>query len=115
MTSKRFLTLVMALIAITWGVDQTFSADKPKPKKLQQITPADRKAAAKRAAQKGLKPGVAGRAARATAVRSRPRRAQPGLARRGASPGHRRSGRDPALLRPLRELGLQPAAQGPRR
>ncbi len=66
MTIRRLLTLGMAFVAITWGVDQTVMAAKPKPKPLQTITPAQRRAAAKRAALKGLKPGVAGLAANAS-------------------------------------------------
>ena len=70
---SRILTLAMAVFAVTWGVDQTFAADvkKPQPKKSQRITPADRKAAAKRAAAKGVKPGVAGIPARQECARSR--------------------------------------------
>ncbi len=81
MRGNRFLTLVVALTAITWGVDKTLAAgaaapeparadttetnkaDAKKPKK--RITAADKKAAAKRAARLGLRPGVAGRAAQA--------------------------------------------------
>jgi FtsP/CotA-like multicopper oxidase with cupredoxin domain len=87
------LTLVMALFAITWGVDRTFSeeAEKPKPQKLQKITPADRKAAAKRAAKLGLRPGVAGRdvQARKRGVAGRDTQAgrQGAAATRTAGPG----------------------------
>jgi len=63
---SRSLTLVMALIAIAWSSNQTLAADpSPKPKKLQRITPADRKAAAERAATLGVQPGAAALAAQA--------------------------------------------------
>ena len=56
----RLATPLAALVAFSLGVGPGFSADKPKPKELQKITPAERKAAAKRSAALGLKPGVAG-------------------------------------------------------
>src|SRR5512134_2885262 len=67
MTIRRLVTLGLAFFAMTWGVDQTVMAAKEKPKPLQTITPAQRNAAAKRAAQKGLKPGVAGRSDKSAA------------------------------------------------
>jgi FtsP/CotA-like multicopper oxidase with cupredoxin domain len=60
MRSRGKLTLAMASIAVVWGVGLTYSQDRPEPKKLQQVTPAQRKEAAKRARATGLKPGVAG-------------------------------------------------------
>jgi hypothetical protein len=57
---RRVLSVVAALFAIAWVFEPVLAAEAPKPKKLQQITAADRKAAAKRAAAKGVKPGVAG-------------------------------------------------------
>ena len=120
MTRKRLLTLLMALVAITWGV-QTFSADKPKPKKLQQITPAERKAAAKRAAQKGLKPGVAGRSATsattsaAKAGASATLAAEPGLAAAAAAPlpGTEGPGGVPHYFGPYGNWAYSPLPKGP--
>ncbi len=58
--SHLVLTVVTALIAVAWVVGPAPAAGAPSQKKLQQITAADRKAAAKRAAAIGVKPGVAG-------------------------------------------------------
>ena len=53
------LTVVIALV-VPLAATETFAAGPPKPKKLQQVTAADKQAAAKRAAALGLQPGVAG-------------------------------------------------------
>jgi len=59
------MSVAVALIAGGLGVSQARAADAPKPKKLQQITAADRKAAAQRAAAIGVKPGAAALAVQA--------------------------------------------------
>jgi len=51
--------VAMALMAFAWSADQAFAAGAKKPKKLQQITAADKKAAATRATALGLQPGAA--------------------------------------------------------
>lgn len=65
----RFTILALAAgtIAVA-GVAPTTAGAAPPAKKLQKITPADRKAAATRAAQQGLKPGVAGAAVLAAPI-----------------------------------------------
>jgi len=72
--SKRkfliFMSLAMAVVALTWGIDQGWAQSPKSNKELKykgKITPAERKAAAKRAKDLGLKPGVAGLAATAPA------------------------------------------------
>ncbi len=91
---SRLLTLALALFAAAWVADHTFAADaaKTRPKKSQRITPADRKAAAKRAAAKGVKPGVAGLKGQ-KAVRVAPRASgAPALAPRAAGTALRAQG-----------------------
>ena len=104
----RLLTVAMVLVAVNWGVHRAFAAD-PKPKK-QQITNADRKAAAKSAAALGLKPGVAGYSVQTTTVQTK-LPAPPATAVLPLAAAQGESRRDPALLRSVRELGLQPAAE----
>jgi len=68
MVRRRFYTFMGVLLAIatlSWGFDLAWAQTAPKPKKLQQITAADKKAAAQRAGKIGLKSGVAGLAATA--------------------------------------------------
>ncbi|HEX9164416.1 MAG TPA: hypothetical protein VF862_00795, partial [Gemmatimonadales bacterium] len=101
----------MALLAITWGVDRTFSAERPKPKKLQQVTPADRKAAAKRATQKGLKPGVAGKARAKSAVATRG--AEPVQAAAAPLPGIEGPGGVPHYFGPYGNWAYSPLPKGP--
>jgi FtsP/CotA-like multicopper oxidase with cupredoxin domain len=65
MKRKRFLSvvsIVMALVAITWGVDQTLAATTKKENKItkQRDLNTTKKAAAQQAAKRGLKPGIAG-------------------------------------------------------
>ena len=68
-----FMSLILTLVAFSWGIDrgwaQSAQSDKelrsPKSNKILKyrggkVTPAERKAAAKRAKALGLKPGVAG-------------------------------------------------------
>jgi len=81
---KSFLltSLALAVFALTWGVDQGWAqsaksdkelwAESAKPQKNKELkfrggrlTTAERNAAAKRAKELGLKPGVAGLAAQA--------------------------------------------------
>jgi hypothetical protein len=68
MIRRRFLIFMCAMFAVAtlfWGVDQGW-AQSPTPKSNKElkytgkITPAEKKAAAARAAALGLKPGVAG-------------------------------------------------------
>jgi hypothetical protein len=77
-------TLILALAMFAFGsVDRALAAqDPPQPKKLQKITPADRKAAARRAAKMGVKPGVSGQQ---TGV-------QPAAGHHTTKPGAARSG-----------------------
>jgi len=83
MRGKRAVTLALALAAVAWGTDRTAAADAAKPKKLQKVTAADKKAAAKRAAAVGLKPGAAAAAAPLAAVSFAP---LPGLEGPGGVP-----------------------------
>ncbi len=75
---RKFListSLALAVLALTWGVDQGWAQSPKSDKELKsnkelkfrggRVTPAEKKAAAKRAKELGLKPGVAGRAAQA--------------------------------------------------
>jgi FtsP/CotA-like multicopper oxidase with cupredoxin domain len=61
------MSLLLALVALTWGIDQGWAQSAQSNKKLKfrggRVTPAERKAAAKRAKELGLLPGVAGLAA----------------------------------------------------
>lgn len=68
MQRRKFLimiSLLLAVVALSWGKDQVSaqqagSSNDQILHKQGKITPAERKAAAKRARAIGLKPGVAG-------------------------------------------------------
>jgi FtsP/CotA-like multicopper oxidase with cupredoxin domain len=62
---SRGLILAIALATAGWATSQAFAAEPPKPKNLQKITAADKRAAATRAAQLGLQPGIAALAVQA--------------------------------------------------
>lgn len=61
------LLLFLAVIALSWGIDQCLAQPPATNKEMKyrggKVTPAEKKAAAKRAKALGLKPGVAGMAA----------------------------------------------------
>jgi hypothetical protein len=71
MKRRKFLSytrlIIIAVLALAWGVNQGYAQNQNNDKNLKlrggKLTAAERKAAAKRAAAKGLKPGVAGVAA----------------------------------------------------
>ena len=97
MSKRKFLIfismiLVVAVFAWTSGdalaqVKATKGAAKRKAtindvfKYLGKVTPAEQKAAAERARQLGLKPGVAGRAAQAPVTAPAPQAPEPGATR----------------------------------
>ncbi|MGB8930238.1 MAG: hypothetical protein WCC48_03185, partial [Anaeromyxobacteraceae bacterium] len=58
---STFWTLTVAMLAVAGATIPSCKAElqQPKPKKLQQITAADKDAAAGRAAALGMLPGVA--------------------------------------------------------
>ena len=65
----RIISLLLVLVALTWGIDQGWTQptqSNKAPKYVGKITPAEKKAAAKRAKNLGLQPGVASLAAPAT-------------------------------------------------
>ena len=107
--------ILVAALALTFGISQSYaqSANKkdktlrpPVTRPTSRNTRKSRRPCRRRRRSRpdgaGLLPGVAGLAGTAAAaVPGRPQRRPPRL---------RRPGRDPALLRPLRQLGVQPAA-----
>ena len=58
------LLLLLAVFALSWGIDQGLAQSPETNKEMKyrggKVTPAEKKAAAKRAKALGLKPGVAG-------------------------------------------------------
>ena len=57
-----FMSMVLAVVVLSWGVDQGWAQSPKSNKELKfkgKVTPAERKAAAKRAKDLGLLPGVA--------------------------------------------------------
>jgi len=64
-----FTSLLLTLVVLSWGIDQGWAQSPKSNKELKyrggRVTPAERKAAAKRAKDLGLQPGVAALAAQA--------------------------------------------------
>ncbi len=126
MKNRRFLIfmcLLLTMLVLSWGVDQGWAQKAPKDKKLifkGKTTPAELKAAAKRAAKLGVKPGIAGRAAAPVAVA--PFAVAPGLdapvalapfAAAAPLPGIEGPGGVPHYFGPFGNWAFSPLPKGP--
>ena len=97
MSKRKFLiftSMILAVAVFAWSSGNAFAQEKgtkivaekkvsinDQAEKFGKMTPAEQKAAAKRARQLGLKPGVAGRAAQAPVAAPPAQAPEPGATR----------------------------------